>query len=214
MDDLAGVATAEQTMQRCFDVALESARRGGYPFAAIVTRGGRIVVEATNRVSQERDVTRHAEVVALAKAQQVLVCTSLDDCTLYSNVEPCALCAYAIREARIAKVVFSLSSPLMGGFSRWNILGDESLSGTMPDVFAPPPAVVAHFLADEADRALRRASPIFWAATRSRGLLSRGTALKGLESIAERRLSARVTLKEKTMRALRRRVFDRFGRGG
>jgi hypothetical protein len=84
----------------------------------------------------------------------------------------------------------------------------------MPDVFAPPPAIVAHFLADEADRALRRASPIFWAATRSRGLLSRGTALKGLESIAESRLSARVTLKEKTMRALRRRVFDRFGRGG
>ena len=213
LNDPAAVATAEQTMRRCFEVAHKSARRGGYPFAAVVTRRGRIVVEATNRVSQERDLTRHAEVVALAEAQKALACTSLDDCTLYSNIEPCALCAYAIRESRIAKVVFSLSSPFMGGHSRWNILGDDRLSSAMPDVFAPPPTIVAHFLADEADRALRRASPIFWVATRSRRLLGRGTGFKLLEP-PERPLSVRVVLKEKTMRALRRRVFDRFGRGG
>jgi tRNA(adenine34) deaminase len=199
----------EQAMQRCFDVALESARSGGYPFAAIVTRKGRIIAESTNRVSQEGDVTRHAEVVALAKAQRALGCTSIDDCTLYSNFEPCALCAYAVRETRIGKVVFALSSPHMGGLSRWNILGDEGLSRTMPDVFAPPPAVVAHFMAEDADRALRRASPMFWAAMRSRGLIGHGAAL---ESALERPLHERAKWKEQIMRPLRRHVFDRFGR--
>lgn len=201
----------EQAMQRCFDVALESARSGGYPFAAIVTQKGRIIAESTNRVSQEGDVTRHAEVVALAKAQKALGCTSIDDCTLYSNIEPCALCAYAVRETRIGKVVFALSSPHMGGLSRWNILGDEGLSRTMPDVFAPPPAVVANFMAEDADRALRRASPMIWAATRSRGLFRRGIAL---QSALEHPLSARAKWKEQIMRPLRQRVFDRFGRGG
>jgi tRNA(adenine34) deaminase len=200
-----------QAMQRCFDVALESARSGGYPFAAIVTRKGRIIAESTNRVSQEGDVTRHAELVALSKAQRALGCTSLDDCTLYSNIEPCALCAYAIRETRIGKVVFALSSPHMGGLSRWNILEDEMLSRTMPDVFAPPPSVVAHFMSEDADRALRRASPIFWAATRSRGLFGRATAPK---IALERPLREGAKWKEQIMRPLRRRVFDRFGRGG
>lgn len=76
--EAAAFATEEEAMRRCFDVALESSRSGGYPFAAVVTHGGRIVAEATNRVSQERDVTRHAEVVALAKAQKALGTTSLD----------------------------------------------------------------------------------------------------------------------------------------
>jgi tRNA(adenine34) deaminase len=199
----------KQAMQRCFDVALESARSGGYPFAAIVTRKGRIIAESTNRVSQEGDVTRHAEVVALAKAQRALGCTSIDDCTLYSNFEPCALCAYAVRETRIGKVVFALSSPHMGGLSRWNILEDEGLSRTMPDVFAPPPAVVAHFMSQDADRALRLASPICWAAMRSRGLFGQGAAL---EPALERPLHVRARWKEQIMRPLRRHVFDRFGR--
>jgi len=69
-------------------------------------------------VSQDRDVTRHAEAVALTEAQRTLGCTSLDDCTLYANVEPCALCSYAIREARIGRVVYGVSSPVMGGHPR------------------------------------------------------------------------------------------------
>jgi tRNA(adenine34) deaminase len=214
MDDRAGLSIDETTMRRCFDIAAESARHGGYPYAAIVTRKGRIVVESTNRVSQDGDVTRHAEVVAIAMAQKALACTSLDDCTLYANIEPCALCAYAIRETRFSRVVFGLSSPFMGGFSRWNILGDETISAKMPEIFAPPPIVAANFLAEEADANLRRASPIFWAFARSRGLLEQGSPPDGLEPLPLKAQSARVRMKQMTMRVLRRRVFDRFGRGG
>ena len=200
-------------MRRCFDLALRSANDGGYPFAAIVTSKGRTIVETTNRVSYERDVTRHAEIVAISEAQRKLGCTSLDDCTLYANVEPCALCAYAIRETRISRVVFGLSSPFMGGHSRWNILSDPTLSAAMPEVFAPPPAVRANFLSDEADAALRRAAPIFWAFARSRGLFLCEGGLDPGQPLEERRRRSRT--REKAMRFMRRRVFDRFGgRGG
>ena len=198
-------------MRRCFDIAVESSRGGGYPFAAVVVRKGRIVAEATNRVTQERDVTRHAEVVALAEAQRSLRSGSLDDCTLYANVEPCALCAYAIREARVGRVAFGLSSPVMGGFSRWSILDDERLSAAMPEVFAPPPEILAHLLADEADAALRQASPIFWRFARARRLLARSVAEDRAEALAPR---PKRRMPRAAMRFLRRRVFDRFGRRG
>ena len=79
----------------------------------------------------------------------------------------------------------------------------------------PPPEVVANFLADEADAALRRSSPLVWAATRSRGLFRlKPAAASFLEPVPAPAQSRRGTMQEKTMRLLRRRVFDRFGRGG
>jgi tRNA(adenine34) deaminase len=213
MGDPAGVSIDQEIMRRCFDLAVESARNRGYPYAAIVTRRGVTVGQSTNRVSHEGDVTRHAEVVALSVAERTLRRTSLDDCTLYANIEPCAMCCYAIREARISKVVFGLSSPIMGGFSRWDILGDERLSATMPDVFAPPPEIVPNFLSGEADATLRRAAPIVWAATRSRGLFRREPMPERLEALPEcPGCRARDRRSEKAMRLLRLRVFDGFGR--
>ncbi len=203
----------EQTMRRCFTLAARSAREGGYPFAAIVTQKTTTIAEAINRVSQDRDVTRHAEAVALTEAQRTLGCTSLDDCTLYANVEPCALCSYAIRETRVARVVYGLSSPVMGGHSRWDILGDELLSSRMPEVFAPPPEIVAHFMSDEAAVAFRRAAPMAWADVRSRECFRCGEDLRGRRPDLERgRKRRRRGATEKAMRFLRLRVFDRFGR--
>ena len=56
-----------------------------------------MIAESINRVKQGKDVTRHAEVVAISGAQKALATTSLDDCEIYVNAEPCAFCAYAIR---------------------------------------------------------------------------------------------------------------------
>src|SRR5450759_2607144 len=100
-------ATDERMMRRCFALATQSAEQGEYPYGAVIARNGRIVAETTNRVAHDRDVTRHAEVVAICEAQKALGSTDLADCTIYANVEPCAFCCYAIRESRIAKVVYS-----------------------------------------------------------------------------------------------------------
>ena len=169
-------------------------------------------LSAANSVRASADVTRHAEVCAIVAAQRHFGRPSLEGCTLYTNVEPCAFCSYAIRESRIARVVFALGSPVMGGTSRWDVLQDHGLAGAMPEVFAPAPEVVAGFLADEADALLRETAPMMWAATRGRGLfvcddlgrLSRPSAR------AEGVLGA---AKARAMDLLRRRFFDRFSRG-
>jgi tRNA(adenine34) deaminase len=202
----------EHLLRRCFDLAVESARAGGYPYAAIIAKGDRIVVESINRVSLDHDITRHAEKVALSGAQKRLATTSLDDCTIYANMEPCASCCYAIREARLSKVVFGLRSPLFGGFSRWNILGDETLSHILPEVFAPPPEIVANFLAGEADAALRKASPLIWAGIRWRGLFCEAQQLDRASKDGEcRHVHVHNKMIERAMRLLRTQVFDRVG---
>jgi len=204
----------EGVMRHCLTLAEQSAAQGEYPYAAVVVRDGKIVAQTTNRVAQERDVTRHAELVAISLAQQALGCTDLADCTIYANFEPCALCCYAIRESRIGKVVFSMRSPVMGGVSRWNILGDRTLSDTMPEVFAPPPAIVAEFLCEEASAVLRRSTPMAWAFMRSRGLLSLPSPQQAGGNYATPRPVGLTGATEWIMRILRRNFFDRFGRGG
>lgn len=202
----------ERMMRHCFELAAKSAGQGEYPYAAVLVRNGQIVAEANNQVARDHDVTHHAELVAISLAQAALGETDLTDCTLYTNFEPCALCSYAIREARIGRVVFALYSPLMGGSSRWNILGDRALSDAMPEVFAPPPVVVPDFLAEEADTSLRQSAPTVWAFMHARRLLGPpGARDLFLGKAGSVRGLARVTTW--MLRALRRNFFDRFGRG-
>jgi tRNA(adenine34) deaminase len=149
-------------MRRC--IALADSARGDreYPFAAVVGRRGEFVCEASNMVRRQRDVTRHAEMVAMSAAQQTLRSISLDDCTLYSTVEPCAMCSYAIRESGIGRVIFGLQSPVMGGHSRWNILKDETLCSVMPEAFAAPPYVLGGYLSGDVRELFRRHHPFAW----------------------------------------------------
>ena len=87
-------------MERCLELAQRGADKGELPFGAVIVSRGKIVAEATNCVSSEGDVTRHAELVALSEAQKVLKRKRLQDCTLYSIVEPCPMCSFPAREAR------------------------------------------------------------------------------------------------------------------
>jgi tRNA(Arg) A34 adenosine deaminase TadA len=96
-----------------------------------------------HRIGHDGDVTRQSEVVAVSQAQKTLGTVSLENCEIYTNPEPCALCSYAIDETRIRRVVFGLSSPHMSGVSKWNILVDRDICSAMPEVFAPPPG--GHF---------------------------------------------------------------------
>jgi tRNA(adenine34) deaminase len=151
-----------QLMRRCISLAGSARLVREYPFAAVVGRRGKFVCEASNMVRRAGDVTRHAEMVALSAAQQILHTRSLHECTLYSTIEPCAMCAYAIRESRIGRVIFGLQSPIMGGHSRWDILSDGTLSSVMPEVFAPPPYVHAGYLRQEIRKLCRAQRPLAW----------------------------------------------------
>jgi tRNA(adenine34) deaminase len=169
---LARIATDRAMMARCIELSRLAAQRGEYPFGTVIARNGRIVVEAINTTNREGDVSRHAEVIALAQAQQAIGREQLRHCTLYSNIEPCAMCAYCIREAWVGRVVYALGSPVMGGLSKWNILRDEGLSGRIPEVFGAVPEVVSGLLLHEAQAAWRDWSPFTWQMIKLRGLLT------------------------------------------
>lgn len=194
---------------RAIALSKESGKAGEYPYGVLICRGDTVVAESINRVKRDVDVTRHAEVVAISAAQKALGSTSLDDCVIYSSTEPCVLCSYAIRESRIGRVVYGLHSPHMGGISKWNVLADEGISRTMPEVFAPPPTIVAGFMAREADTALLEWNPLVRMAMRRRGLF----VTEAPETVREREpRSPRIERSEQLLGPLRRIFFDRFGR--
>jgi tRNA(adenine34) deaminase len=155
-------------MERCVELARTAGGSGEFPFAALVCNGEGVVSEAINRVDRDADVTRHAELVVVSEAQRVLGRNDLSDCTIYSTVEPCAMCSFPIRETRISKVVFALRSPLMGGFSKFGILQDSNISSAMPEFFGDPPEIVGGVLVREAEKAWRNCNPLVWAVIRYR----------------------------------------------
>ncbi len=168
---LPGDAIDREMMARCIWLSANAAAQGEYPFGSVIAIDGRIIAEATNRTARDNDVSRHAEVIALALAQQAVGRSGLPRATLYSNVEPCAMCAYCIREAWVGRVVYALRSPIMGGASKWNILRDDEISTRVP-IFGPAPEVVSGVLANEARDAWRAWNPLVWEMVRLRGVLT------------------------------------------
>ena len=196
-------------MARCLALAMEAADKGEYPYAAVISRAGQFVCEAIDSVKQDRDVTHHAELMAISKAFAALKRVSLEECTIYSNAEPCALCCYAMRESRIGRVVFGVPAPLTGGVSRWNILGDTGLSDTLPEVFAPPPEIVPGFMREQIEAAIARRNPLIWDVIRHRNIFGGPLPPHVLTGTTPRRKKSAYDL---VMSFLRRYVFDYFGR--
>jgi tRNA(adenine34) deaminase len=170
MNALDGDAIDLKMMARCIALSREAVGEGEYPFACVIAENGRVVVETTNRVARDCDVTRHAELMAVSEAQRKLGRTTLVGCTLYTTVEPCPMCSFPIREARISRVVYAIRSPLMGGSSRWDVLGDSVLSAQMPEAFGEAPEVVAGVLRSEAEKVWWRMNPLIWGVIRLRGV--------------------------------------------
>jgi tRNA(adenine34) deaminase len=159
-------------MRRCVELSADAVECQELPFSCVICRDGEIVAEAINRVVQDGDVTRHAEILAISEAQRALGRSDLSDCTIYSNVEPCPMCSFPIRETRIGRVVFAISSPMMGGFSKWNVLGDVEISNVMPEVFGDKPEVAAGLHYREAAAVWQKWNPVFWLGIRFRGCLA------------------------------------------
>jgi len=159
-------------MRRCVELSAAAVRQHELPFSCVVCRNGEIVAEAINRVVADGDVTKHAEILAISAAQAALGRSDLSDCTIYSSVEPCPMCSFPIRETRIGRVVYAISSPMMGGLSKWNVLGDNEISNVMPQVFGDTPEVTAGLLYREAAAVWRNWNPIFWLGIRFRGCLA------------------------------------------
>src|SRR3954469_16206470 len=161
-----------QIMQRCVELSAAAVRQRAPPFACVICRDDEIVTETINRAVRDGDVTRHAEILAISEAQRILGRSDLSDCTIFSNVQPCPMCSFPIRETRIGRVVYSISSPMMGGFSKWNVLSDQQISDVMPQVFGGVPQISAGLMYRDAAAVWRSWNPLFWFGIRLRGCLA------------------------------------------
>ena len=149
-------------MRRCIELSRTATSEGEYPFATAIAVGGQVVAEAINHSVRDGDVSRHAEVIALSQAQKRLGRKGLRTATLYTNVEPCAMCSFCAREVQVGRVVYAIGSPVMGGSSKWNILRDEDMTDRLPQIFGSVPEVVSGLLHQEAEAVWRDWNPIAW----------------------------------------------------
>ena len=134
-------------MQRCLELVRQSLDAGDHPFGAVVVQNGVIIAEGTNTILEH--VAGHAEVNAMQAAVVKLGAPNLSTCTLYTNCEPCAMCAVLVRDLGVKKVVFGCPSPKWGGLSRWNILEASLLSENTSATYPNPPEVVGGVLCEE-----------------------------------------------------------------
>lgn len=101
-------------MRRALDLAERAACAGEVPVGAVIMRHGVVVAHAANAMRTGCDPTAHAEIVAIRAAALALASDRLDDCDLWVTLEPCAMCAGAISNARIARLYYAAPDPKGG----------------------------------------------------------------------------------------------------
>jgi tRNA(adenine34) deaminase len=116
----------EELMRLALDVAHTATRTGDVPVGAIVINSDGVVIgRGFNEREANNDPTAHAEVVAIRNAAARLQKSRLDGCTLIVTLEPCAMCAGAIAQSRISKLVFGAWDEKAGAVgSVWDVLRD------------------------------------------------------------------------------------------
>ena len=123
-------------MRQALALAREAAEAGEIPVGCVVVhRDGRVVGRGRNRRQEARDATAHAEVEAIRQACRALGDWRLEDCTLYVTLEPCPMCAGAIWNARIPRVVFGAREEKSGSLGSVIDLFSENY-GFRPRVYA------------------------------------------------------------------------------
>ena len=93
-------------MQQAILLAKEAAKNGEIPVGAVVVKDGEVIATGRNRREKEKSALGHAEIEAIHNACQALGTWRLSDCEIYVTLEPCPMCAGAIINSRIKKVVF------------------------------------------------------------------------------------------------------------
>lgn len=144
----------KQFIRRCIELSKLSVAQGDAPFGCLIAIDDQIIVESLNN-SHSR-ISDHAEIIAMHDAHMKLGTNDLCACTLYSNCEPCPMCSFMIREYKIKRVVFSIPSKSVGGYSKWPILQDKGLENLNP-FFAKPPMVISGYLENEANEVMHNA---------------------------------------------------------
>jgi tRNA(adenine34) deaminase len=103
-----------QFMQQALDEARGAAAAGEVPIGAVLVQDGKVIARAGNRTIRDCDPTAHAEIVVLREAACILGNYRFAGATLYVSIEPCSMCAGAVIQARVARLVYGADDPKGG----------------------------------------------------------------------------------------------------
>jgi len=115
-------------MRRAIELAKEAAERDEVPVGAVAVRDGKIIAEASNDREASKCATHHAELLCIEKSCKALGGWRLPGVTLYVTMEPCCMCAGAIINARIPRVVFGAPDLRFGAFGSLVDLSEVGLN--------------------------------------------------------------------------------------
>lgn len=116
----------EYYMSQALELAQEAADAGEVPVGCVIVRDGAVIGRGRNRREEKQAVCSHAEMEAMAQANAALGSWRLDNCALYVTLEPCPMCAGAIINSRIRRVVYGAADTKAG------------CCGSVTDLFALP----------------------------------------------------------------------------
>lgn len=119
--------------QQFMELALREARQAlaenEVPVGAVIVHAGRVIAAAHNQREQLHDPTAHAEMIAITQAAESLRSWRLEQCTLYVTLEPCPMCAGAILQARLPRLVYGAPDPKAGAVATlYQLLTDPRLN--------------------------------------------------------------------------------------
>ena len=127
-------------MKEALILAEEGLNNGEIPVGCVIVKNNKIIARGRNFTEELKSPTRHAEIVAIENASNKLNCSNLSGCELYVTLEPCPMCAGAIINAKIDKVVFGAYDLNYGAcdsairlFSTKNIHAPECYGGIMEE---------------------------------------------------------------------------------
>lgn len=124
--------TDEFYMQLAIEEAKKAAARGEIPIGAVLVADGKVITAAHNMRETWHDATAHAEMIAIIEACALLERWRLSDATLYVTVEPCPMCAGAIVNSRIKRLVYGCPDAKAGAAeSIFNVVSNPNLNHTV-----------------------------------------------------------------------------------
>lgn len=138
-----GLHSDEHFMRQALLLAEQAFQEDEVPIGAVVVCNNRIIGRGYNQVERLRDATAHAEMLAITAASDFLGSKYLEGCTLYVTIEPCPMCAGALRWVQLERVVYGASEPKFG-YSRFG-----------PELLHPKTEVVHGIFAEESRQLMR-----------------------------------------------------------
>ena len=121
--------TDHDFMRTALEEAASAFKKDEVPVGAVVVLSGRIIARAHNAPITRHDPSAHAEILAIRQAAETIGNYRLNGAELYVTLEPCIMCAGAIIQARLARVIFGASDPKCGAVaSLYNVLADKRLN--------------------------------------------------------------------------------------